>query len=127
MNIQKGKSYTTVNGGTVRIIADDRSSMNGKHWVGLYDGENGEWILTFDSDGRAYVFDTYKPELSIKPETSKWWVLTYTQGNTGAFGTRSDSGTKAEIWSAETNTRAAIDLRIKNFHLEGVKVTSVEL
>lgn len=126
MNIQKGKTYKTMNGGSVRIIADDRVSFNGKHWVGLYDGDNGEWVVTYDADGTAYVFDTIKHDLSIKPETSKWWVLTYTSGNTGAFSTRSDSGVKAEIWSAETNSRDAIDKRIKNFHLENAKVTLVE-
>lgn len=124
-----GKSYPTVNDGKVRIIATDRASSNGKHWVGLYTplgGGEGEWIVTLDEKGTAYVFDTIKPELSIKPETNKWWVLTYTEGNTGAFGTCSSSGVKAEIWSAETNSRDAIDKRIKNFRLKNAKVTLVE-
>jgi hypothetical protein len=117
MNIQKGKTYKTMNGGSVRIIADDRASFNGKHWVGLYDGNNGEWVVTYDADGTAYVFDTIKPDLSIKPETNKWWVLTYTGIN---------GSVKAEIWSAETNSRAGIAKRIDYLHLENAKVTLVE-
>jgi len=121
MNIEKGKTYTTVSGGTVRIIADDRTSMNGKHWVGLYTprgGGEGEWIVTLDSDGIAYVFDTRKPELSIRPETNKWFVISYTD----MYG-----AIRAEIWSADTNARESIDRRIKNYHYENAKVTLVEL
>jgi hypothetical protein len=117
MNITNGKTYNTANGGSVRIIADDRKSSNGKHWVGLYDGENGEWLVTYDADGMAYVFDTPKPELSLKPEISKWWVLTYT-----TLGNR----TKAEIWSADTNNRERVEKYIANFHLENAKLTLVE-
>lgn len=127
MNIQKGKRYKTMNGGSVRIIADDRASFNGKHWVGLYNGDNGEWVVTYDADGTAYVFDTVKPDLSIAPETNKWWVINYTEGNTGSYGTCNKSGIKAEIWSAETNDRNAIDRRIANFHLKDAKVILVEL
>ena len=126
MNIQKGKTYTTVNGGKVRIVADDRKSMSGKHWVGLYDGENGEWLITLDEKGTAYVFDTIKPELSIKPETSKWWFITYTDAKYSGNVATNRSGVTAEVWSAETNSREAIDKRIKNFHLENAKVTLVE-
>lgn len=126
-----GKNYETVNGGSVRIIADDRASFNGKHWVGLYTpvgGGEGEWIVTLDEKGTAYVFDTIKPELSIKPETNKWWVLTYTNGNFSGFNSSpmTNSGVRAEIWSADTNSREAIDKRIKNFHMENAKVTLVE-
>lgn len=115
-----GKHYPTVNGGSVRIIATDRASYNGKHWVGLYTpvgGGEGEWIVTLDEKGTAYVFDTIKPELSIKPQTNKWWIFSYTD----MYG-----GVKAEIWSAETNTRESIDRRLKNYHYENVKVTLVE-
>ena len=117
-----GKTYETVNHGKVRIISDDRASSNGKHWVGLYTprtGEfNGEWIVTLDENGTAYVFDTIKPELSIKPETNKWWVISYT----GEFG-----NVKAEIWSADTNSRENIDKRIKSYRFENAKVILVEL
>lgn len=125
-----GKTYPTVNGGKVRIIATDRASSNGKHWVGLYTpatGEfAGEWIVTLDEKGTAYVFDTIKPELSIKPETSKWWFITYTDAKYSGNVATNRSGVTAEIWSADTNSREAIDKRIKNFHLENVKVTLVE-
>jgi hypothetical protein len=77
MNITKGKTYNTADGGSVRIIADDRKSSNGKHWVGLYDGENGEWLVTYDADGTAYVFDTVKPDLSIAPEKRKFFLASY--------------------------------------------------
>jgi len=126
---EQGKLYPTVNGGSVRIISDNRRSMNGKHWVGLYTpaiGSEGEWIVTLDEKGTAYVFDTIKPELSIKPETSKWWFITYTDAKYSGNVATNRSGVTAEIWSADTNSREAIDKRIKNFHLENAKVTLVE-
>lgn len=118
MNIQKGKRYATVNGGSVRIIADDRASMNGKHWVGLYNGENGEWVLTYDADGNAYVFDTLKPELNIKPEKNKWWVISYTN----PWGK-----VMAEIWNANTNDEAAIKKHIEVNGFKDSKYVLVEL
>lgn len=117
-----GKSYKTQNGGKVRIIADDRASFNGKHWVGLYTpagGGEGEWIVTLDEKGTAYVFDTIKPELSIAIEKRKWWIISYSSINT--YGSIT-----AEIWSADTNSRAQIDKRIANYHYENVVVTLVE-
>jgi len=115
-----GKSYKTQNGGTVRIIADDRASYNGKHWVGLYTpagGGEGEWIVTLDEKGTAYVFDTIKPDLSIKIEKRKWWILSYVDLS---------GRVKAEIWSAETNSKESIDKRIKAWNYFDVKVTLVE-
>ena len=130
MNVwELGKTYPTVNGGSIRIIATDRHSYNGKHWVGLYTpigGGEGEWIVTLDEKGTAYVFDTIKPELSIKPKTNKWYVITYTSGSTGKFATSSNDGVKAEIWSADSNSRNGIDKYIANFHLENAKVTIIE-
>jgi hypothetical protein len=90
MNIKLGKTYKTVNGGSVRIICDDRASMNGKHWVGLYAADKGEWILTIDADGNAYVFDTMKPELNIVPEKRSVWVVSYI---------RTDGRFEFELWS----------------------------
>ena len=116
-----GKSYPTVNGGKVRIISTDRASSNGKHWVGLYTpatGEfNGEWLITLDEKGTAYVFDTIKPDLSIKIEKRKLWILSYVDLS---------GRVKAEIWSAETNSKESIDRRIKAWNYFDVKVTLVE-
>jgi hypothetical protein len=119
MNIQKGKTYRTANGGSVRIIADDRASMNGKHWVGLYNGDKGEWVMTYDREGNAYVFDTLKPELNIVPEKNKWWIVSYTD----TYHER----VKAEVLSADSNSEASIKYRIKTLNLVDAKYTLVEL
>ena len=81
MKLELGKTYKTKNGGSVRIICTDRVSMHGKHYVGLYNGDNGEWVLTYDDDGGAYVFDTPKIELNIVPEKRKAWVVSYVDTN----------------------------------------------
>lgn len=117
MNILKGKTYKTVNGGSVRIVADDRVSTNGKHWVGLYDGDKGEWVLTYDNDGNAYVFGTMKPELCIVPEKRKWWVISYKND---------DDHILAEIWSAHVNSFESIMKRIKSHRYNEAIVTLVE-
>ena len=116
MNIVKGKTYKTVNGGSVRIIADDRNSYNGKHWVGLYDGANGEWILTFDSEGTAYVFDDVKPELSIRKDVKRWWILAFTF----------DGNVYAKIWDANIKSKTDLEQYIAKRGLKNSVVTFLE-
>ena len=118
MKLELGKTYKTKNGGSVRIICTDRVSMHGKHYVGLYNGDNGEWVLTYDDDGGAYVFDTPKIELNIKPEKNKWWVISYTN----PWGK-----VMAEIWNANTNDEAAIKKHIEVNGFEDSKYVLVEL
>jgi hypothetical protein len=121
MNIQKGKTYKTKNGGSVRIVADDRESYNGKHWVGLYATENGEWVLTYDNVGNAYVFDTIKPELSIEPETRKWWFCTflgYADGNRIDF-----RAWNADIYSRDDVRKLAKENKLKDFRITLVEQT----